>query len=234
MQYQGKLADLRAIVSKCGYVGKWRQGHLPDLYQFIARTGESLDWFPRTGVLRVAGENRFDFQNKLFAAIEEYLQPTAAELDETKKIFIVHGHDRNARDQLELILRRLSLDPFILMDSSGAGKTIVEALEQRINKESSFGIILMTPDDYGYSKRAGAGKKHDRARQNVIFEMGMVMAALGRDRMAILKKGDLEIPSDIHGIITMNFSDHVEECAAKLTQHLQDAGFEIDSINRRE
>lgn len=50
-------------------------------------------------------------------------------------------------------------------------------------------------------KRTGS-----RARdRDVILEMGMIMAALGRGKMAILKKGALEMPSDADGIIRIKF-----------------------------
>ena len=43
------------------------------------------------------------------------------------------------------------------MNTSGGGKTIIEALEGQIGRDytSDFGIALMTPDDVGYSKKEG-------------------------------------------------------------------------------
>jgi predicted nucleotide-binding protein len=81
--------------------------------------------------------------------------------------------DSDARDQLELALHRLGLQPFILMNSSGGGKTIIEALEGQIGRDftSDFGIVLMTPDDFGYAKKEGLDKAEPRARQNVILEV---------------------------------------------------------------
>jgi predicted nucleotide-binding protein len=119
--------------------------------------------------------------------------------DSEARIFVVHGHDRDARDQLELVLMRLGLKPFILQNSNGGSRTIIETLEQNIYRDAAFGIILLTPDNFGYSKIAGETEKQPRARQNVILEMGMVMAALGRPRMAFLQKGALERPSDTDG-----------------------------------
>jgi predicted nucleotide-binding protein len=58
--------------------------------------------------------------------------------------------------------------------------------------------------------------------------MGMVMAALGRDKMAILQKQALERPSDTDGILRIEFNGHVREAVPKLVQRLQAAGFEID------
>ena len=60
------------------------------------------------------------------------------------------------------------------------------------------------------------------------MEMGMVMAALGRGKMAILKKGALEMPSDAAGILYIEFNEHVREIVPKLAQSLQGAGFDID------
>jgi len=40
-----------------------------------------------------------------------------------------------------------------------------------------------------------------RARQNVIMELGWFMARLGRKRVVILHQGEVEIPSDISGVV---------------------------------
>jgi predicted nucleotide-binding protein len=146
--------------------------------------------------------------------------------DRRTKIFVVHDH--TALEQLELVLRRLALDPYILLNNDGESKTIIEALEQKIYEEAAFGIVLMTPDDYGYSKAKGESERQPRARQNVVLEMGMVFASLGRNRMVILKKGALEIPSDIEGVLRLEFNDHVKEVALRLATRMKNAGIDID------
>ena len=94
---------------------------------------------------------------------------------------------------------------------------------------SAFGIVLLTPDDLGYLK--AHEKPEDakpRARQNVIMEMGMLLASLTRKRCAILQKGYVDLPSNMGGVITIPFNDHVREAVPKLVQRLQEAGFKLD------
>ncbi len=130
---------------------------------------------------------------------------------------------------MELALRRLGLEPFILMNSSGGGKTIVEALEGQIGRDftSDFGLVLMTPDDVGYAKKEGEEKNEPRARQNVVLETGMLLASLTRQRMAIVVKGHLEMPSDLQGVIHFGYNDHVREIIPKLCQRLKEVGFDL-------
>src|SRR5690606_39863872 len=150
--------------------------------------------------------------------------------DKESRIFVVHGRDHDARDQLELVLRRLGLEPFVLQITGGGGDTLIEALERQIGKtaQSSFGIVLVTPDDLGYLKTETPEDAKPRARQNVIMEMGMLLSSLTRKRCAILQKGFVEMPSNMGGVITIPFNDHVPEAVPKLVQRLQDAGFKLD------
>jgi predicted nucleotide-binding protein len=111
------------------------------------------------------------------------------------------------------------------------GKTIIEALEGQIGRDysSAFGIVLMTPDDFGYSKKGGAEKAEPRARQNVILEAGMLLSSLTRRRMAIVVKGHLEMPSDLQGVIHLGYNDHIKEIIPKLCPRLKEVGFYLDT-----
>ena len=141
------------------------------------------------------------------------------------RVFIVYGHDVQAREQLELLLRRLQLEPIVLQNIPGSGDTLIEKLEKLT--VADFACVLLTPDDEG-RKRDKAADLRPRARQNVVLELGMVLARLGRQRVAILVKGDdIERPSDISGLIYIPFSDHVNDAKNKLAANLQEAGFTI-------
>ena len=66
-----------------------------------------------------------------------------------KKVFVVYGHDSEARTQLEAMLRRWELDPLILDQLPSEGATIIEKLE-RYTQDVNFAVVLATPDDIGY------------------------------------------------------------------------------------
>jgi len=164
------------------------------------------------------------------AAAQSIVEAGAVKADENRIIFVVHGHDGESREQLELVLHRLGLKPFVLQNTDGGGLTIIEKLEHMIGKNarSSFGIVLLTPDDVGYSRAEGEALAKPRARQNVILEMGMLLASLTRERVAILQKGYMEHPSDVSGIIYIAFKDHVREAVPKLVGRLQAVGITLD------
>src|SRR5207253_4763411 len=116
----------------------------------------------------------------------------------SNRVFIVYGHDVDAREQLELLLRRMKLEPVVLQNIPSAGQTIIEKLETC--SDVTFACVLLTPDDEGHAI-AKVNEKKPRARQNVVLEMGMFLAKLGRKRVAILHKGSIELPSDINGLL---------------------------------
>ncbi len=43
----------------------------------------------------------------------------------SNKVFIVYGHDVDAREQLELLLRRMKLEPVVLQNLPSGGQTII-------------------------------------------------------------------------------------------------------------
>lgn len=118
----------------------------------------------------------------------------------------------------------------MLQVTGGGGDTLIEVLEKMIGKaaQSSFGIVLMTPDDMGYLKEEKPEEAKPRARQNVIMEMGMLLASLTRKRCAILQKGFVEQPSNMGGVIHIPFNTHVREAVPKLVQRLEEAGFKLN------
>ncbi len=236
--FHGQIDELKAAVQAAGLRGEWSEDADSGKHTYKTQTGGILNWWPSKGTLQFQGKPaaKEGLESKVVeqlnnpdgGAAEFYHAPSKAST--AQSIFVVHGHDADARDQLELVLRRLKLEPFILMNTTGGGKTIIEALEGQIGRDysSAFGIVLMTPDDMGYAISHGPEKIEARARQNVILETGMLLSSLTRERMALIVKGHVEIPSDIDGIIRFHYNDHIREIVPKLCKRLGEAGIAID------
>lgn len=204
--------------------------------QFRCRTGEILTAY-NTGKVSIQGK-----RTKLVAelraqltsgpeapggiAAAERLDAVAPITGPNRQIFIVYGHDTASLDALELLLRRMGLEPLVLQNLPAAGDTIIEKLERYLGESGAVGYAcaLLTPDDEGHKAGFPAEKKY-RARQNVILELGMVLARLGRPRVAILHKESVELPSDIAGLIYIPYKERLDQVNTKLYQELKNAGY---------
>ncbi|MDR4509201.1 MAG: nucleotide-binding protein [Candidatus Brocadiaceae bacterium] len=218
------------MVTNAGINGSWQEG--TGKYTFRSKQGGILHWWESNNTVQFQGRGDVEQLRKAVMDTSSERVEISSNKEKTgQQIFIVHGHDTEARDQLELALRRLGLEPYILMNTSGGGKTIIEALEGKIGKDfsSDFGIVLLTPDDMGYSIKEGKEKEEPRARQNVILETGMLLSSLTRERIALVVKGHVELPSDLQGIIHYGYNNHVNEIMPKLCRRFQEAGYSLDS-----
>lgn len=152
---------------------------------------------------------------------------TIIEEKNSDKIFIVHGHDNSAKNELARFIERIGLKAIILHEQANGGNTIIEKIEEYANTVG-FAIILYTACDKGKSKKDDDLK--DRARQNVVFEHGYFVGKLGRNRVIALNKENIETPSDINGVIYIPM-DSNEGWQTKILQELIKAGYTIDANN---
>jgi predicted nucleotide-binding protein len=82
---------------------------------------------------------------------------------------------------------------------------------------------LLTGDDEG--GRKGAASPNLRGRQNVVFEFGYFMAKLGRSRVVAIYEPDVELPSDVAGILYKSLSGNWK---FELAREIQATGIDID------
>ena len=135
--------------------------------------------------------------------VTETLKPVNSQHDiptDAQRVFIVHGHDEGLKETVARLVENIGLEPVILHEQTNQGLTILEKFEKHSNV--GYAIVLLTPDDIGRSK--SETKCNDRARQNVILELGYFLGKLGRDRVTALRQGDIEIPSDYMGVLYIN------------------------------
>lgn len=156
--------------------------------------------------------------------LEDRIDKTRKET-KTRKIFIVHGHDDIMKLDVSNVLRQLDFEPIILNDKASGGKTIIEKIETY--SDVGFAVILMSPCDVGYKKGEEDNAK-SRARQNVIAELGYFVGLLGRNKTFILKKDEVEEPSDFSGIVYEPY-DSKGAWKMQLVKELKEAGFSVDA-----
>lgn len=151
----------------------------------------------------------------------------APKIPETKsysrRVFVVHGHDGEARETLARYLHVLGFEPVILHEQANQGRTVIEKIEAE--SDVKFAVVLLTPDDVGRSVKEDDLKP--RARQNVLLELGYFIGKLGRDKVCALKRGDVDIPSDFAGVVWEKMDDG-NGWKLSLARELKAAGHEVD------
>ena len=141
------------------------------------------------------------------------------------RVFIVHGHDNEAKALAARCVERLGLQPIILHEQANRGRTVIEKFEDYADVK--FAIVLLTPDDV-IAVKSEEDKLESRARQNVILELGYFIGKLGREHVCALRKGEVDLPSDIHGIVWTPM-DEGGAWQWKLAGEMKAAGLDVDA-----
>lgn len=138
--------------------------------------------------------------------------------------FIVHGHDSAAILELKNYIQNTLhwQEPFVLREQPSLGKTLIEKFEEFARKVDCV-FVLLTTDDKVLS--SGTNDEKRRSRQNVIFELGFFYASLERTsgRVILLHKGEVELPSDISGIVWIDISKGIAAAGEEIRKEV--AGF---------
>ncbi|MEC5210586.1 putative nucleotide-binding protein [Psychrobacter sp. PL15] len=140
------------------------------------------------------------------------------------KVFIVHGHDDGAKNEVARFIEKLGLEAIILHEKTSSGDTIIEKIIRYSNV--GFGIVLYTPCDVGSIKSETQSLKPG-ARQNVIFEHGFLMGKIGRKNVIALVKDNVEISNDISGVVYESM-DTGGAWKYKIAKEMKDLDYDID------
>jgi len=190
---------------------------LPIIAFSITRDQETLEWFSKNDLLFL--QKQYTLPSELVSTLEGIL---SGKKKRHLNIFIVHGHDDKTKLELKnYIQNRLKLgEPIILHEQPSLGRTIIEKFEEE-TKNIDLAFVLLTPDDTGAIVSDPNSIKR-RARQNVIFEMGYFYGKLQRQqgKVVLLYKGNLELPSDISGVIYIDISNGIEAAGEEIRQEL--------------
>jgi predicted nucleotide-binding protein len=149
-------------------------------------------------------------------------------------VFLVHGHDHSFREEVEVYLRSLGIEPVVLSKVGGASRSLFQKFET-LAQAAQFAVVLLSADDLGASRRQYEGGEDlggqktlkYRARENVILELGFFYGKLGWERVFVVHRPaeqvwpDFERPSDLAGVVFFEFSgdsDWREELRTTLTE----------------
>ena len=208
-----QLIDIRSCVQ--------RLNHLSHVYTSVLSKNTIINWkkfqakamydeiIADAFLQAVKPENNY-FENEnegevVTMLIEEVKKEAEKYKRDKQKVFVVHGHDSEAKYELSSVLKDWGLKPVILHEQADVGLTIIEKIERY--SDVGFAIILYTGCDIGRSKTAPVESERKRARQNVVFEHGYLLEKLGRERVCALVKGDIELPSDLSGLVYTDMDD---------------------------
>jgi predicted nucleotide-binding protein len=115
------------------------------------------------------------------------------------KIFIGHGRSASWLELQRFIEVRLRLEAVEFNSIPTAGMTIVDRLKAMLNSVCFAFLVMSTEDHVGKSKEA------NRARQNVIHEIGLFQGRLGFDKAIILLEDGCSPFSNIDGLVYIPF-----------------------------
>ncbi len=139
-----------------------------------------------------------------------------------EKVFVIHGHAEDKwRELRDLLEDKLGLKGrvIVLKEEASRSETVIQKFEKHA-KQCCYGFALVTPDDEVKKQDAA----YRQARPNVIFEIGWFYGHLGPSRLCILKRAGTEIPSDLGGVVTLEFDKAVGEVFLQIEQELEVAG----------
>ncbi|WP_448639708.1 TIR domain-containing protein [Geodermatophilus sp. URMC 63] len=167
---------------------------------------------------RVTCLPKHDTWDMLAGTPQQVLDATTDELRSLPRLMLVHGRS-NDRTVITDILQGAGFRvPIVLREQFSPGQTLPEKFEDEA-LQADAAVVLFTPDDEASALLDPEGHpvaprelgRRVRARQNVSLECGWFWAQLGRNRVLVLTKGDLELPSDLSGLVYESYVDSPTE-----------------------
>lgn len=159
---------------------------------------------------------------RLFAPWNEDVKSVVKAILSETPIALVHGRSSDWQALRTLLQTSLSREtrqfrPLLMRELELDSETLPYKWE-RVGSVASAAIALVTPDDSGGVH--GSADLVPRARQNVWLEVGWMWGRLGRSRVLLLVKGDVEVPSDLQGVEYLRYETEVAECRDRIAAFL--------------
>lgn len=211
------------------------------------RKGTATFSLTASGVQRANAFRQSDGQRPMSASASRGVLPVTEQTPPGNKVFIIHGHDTQLKQDVAYFLTRIGLDVRILHQLPSGGRTVIEKLEYYADVD--YAVALLSADDVGATSRAYADAVERvpsdapaaslaaafsstfkrRARQNVIYEMGLFAGKHGRDSVCAIVARGVEQPSDVAGIVYISEEgDGEDDWKTLLRRELDLRGMQYD------
>jgi predicted nucleotide-binding protein len=148
-----------------------------------------------------------------------------------KRVFLVHGMNESWKQQVTRLLEATgSHEVTVLHERPSEGRSLIEQAAG-----SGYAIVLLTSDEVG-APRHGGGREPShglepfystRARQSVVFEMGLLVGVLTPRYVCVLYERGVDLPSEVYGLAYV-LLDMAGAWQSKLLMQLRSSGFEYD------
>ncbi|MCS6126715.1 nucleotide-binding protein [Shewanella baltica] len=203
------------------YVVLPRKNSMTDAGYFWKVTGQRMDAYMGNLIIDIKNDE-YDF-TPINKEVEDVETTPATPKTKSNKVFIVHGHNNEVKERTARFIQKLGFEPIILHEqASGGSTTIIEKILEYA-KTTDFAIVLYTADDVGGIKNTEPSDLKPRARQNVVFEHGLLIGLLGRENVVPLVADNIEIPNDISGVVYVR-----NDWQTAIAKEMKKAGYEID------
>jgi Predicted nucleotide-binding protein containing TIR-like domain len=168
--------------------------------------------------------------NGSVSSIEDPASSEPSEDQLAKRVFLVHGMNEKWKQAVVQLLELAGPhEVTILHERPSEGRTLIEQAAG-----SGYAIVLLTADEVGAARiEAGANQSHTpyyspRARQSVVFEMGLLVGVLTPRYVCVLYERGVDLPSEVYGLAYV-LLDVAGSWQSKLLMQLRSAGFDYDA-----
>jgi Predicted nucleotide-binding protein containing TIR-like domain len=175
------------------------------------------------------GERSENAGNGSMSSLPATRSPEGPGTDRTSQVFLVHGRNDGVKQAVAGLLERSGPHEVTILNERPSDRRML--IEQCVEHaaESRYAVVLLTADDVGAPRLDSAREPYfsPRARQGVVFEMGVLVAALTPRCICVLYEDGVELPCDLDGIAYVRL-DLAGTWQSKLLLHLRAAGFDYD------
>ncbi len=146
-----------------------------------------------------------------------WIRESAASAPGTPRVFVGHGHSKDWMAVKIFLQEHLHLETISYQSSSRVSSQIVAILEEFLD-QADYAVLVLTAED-----RMDTGR--DRARQNVVHEVGLMQGRLGFHRVVLLMQRGVEGFSNLEGMQVIEFDpDRIDTAFLELGQYFQAEG----------